>query len=72
MALYTTHIDDAPIYLMDTPGFDDAQMSDKEVLEMIYNKLQQLSRGDKLIKGMIYLHDITQVRVGGLAARVSC
>lgn len=64
-------IDQKPIYLMDTPGFDDKKLSDKEVLQQIYEKLQMLSRGDKLIKGMIYLHDMRQTRIGGLAARVS-
>lgn len=69
--IYKTEVDNSPIYLMDTPGFDDTRMTDKEVMEMIYRKLEELYRGDKLVKGLIYLHDITQPRVGGLDARVS-
>ena len=56
---------------MDTPGFDDDRMSDPEVMEMIYNTIQTLYQGDKLVKGLIYLHEITQSRVGGLASRVN-
>ena len=71
MILYRTEVDNTPIYLMDTPGFDDTRMTDEEVMEMIYLKLEELYRGEKLIKGLIYLHDITQARVGGMDARVS-
>ncbi|KIV92924.1 hypothetical protein PV10_04180 [Exophiala mesophila] len=70
VGLYEATVDERPVYFMDTPGFDDNKLSDKEVLQQIYEKLQMLSQGDKLIKGMIYLHDMRQTQIGGLA-RVS-
>jgi hypothetical protein len=36
----------------------------------IVDKLHELSLEDKLVKGLVYLHDITQPRFGGLAENV--
>lgn len=37
---------------------------------LIVDKLRELSLEDKLVKGLVYLHDITQTRFGGLAENV--
>lgn len=67
---YSATVNGSSIYLMDTPGFDDVRMSDREVMELIFKKLVGLQKDDKLLKGLIYLHDINQVRVGRLAQNV--
>lgn len=36
----------------------------------IVEKLRELSLDDKLVRGLVYLHDISQVRFGGLATNV--
>ncbi|KAK2793458.1 hypothetical protein FQN50_010002 [Emmonsiellopsis sp. PD_5] len=56
-------VDNSPIYLIDTPGFDDSRMTDEQIMRLIVENLQN----DKLLKGLIYLHDITQPRMGRLA-----
>jgi len=38
---------------------------------MIFGELKQLYKGDKLVKGLIYLYDIRQPKIGGATPRVS-
>ncbi|KAK2773124.1 hypothetical protein FQN53_004266 [Emmonsiellopsis sp. PD_33] len=60
---YEATVDNSPVYLIDTPGFDDSRMTDEQIMRLIVENLQN----DKLLKGLIYLHDITQPRMGRLA-----
>jgi hypothetical protein len=39
-------------------------------MDLIFQELLRLYHGDKLVKGLIYLHDISQARIGGLALKV--
>ncbi|KEQ68174.1 hypothetical protein M436DRAFT_32018, partial [Aureobasidium namibiae CBS 147.97] len=57
--------------ILDTPGFDDNRpnMTDEEIMRQIFYKLSNTFDGTKLIKGLIYMHDISQTRIGGLASR---
>jgi len=59
--------------ILDTPGFDDNRpnMTDEEIMRQIFYKLSNTFDGTKLIKGLVYMHDISQTRIGGLASRVS-
>ncbi|KAG9522356.1 hypothetical protein KCV07_g3194, partial [Aureobasidium melanogenum] len=57
--------------ILDTPGFDDNRpnMSDEEIMRQLFFKLLDTFDGTKLIKGLVYMHDISQTRMGGLASR---
>jgi hypothetical protein len=53
------------IYLIDTPGFDDTYRSDTEILREIADWLAQMYQFRVKLSGIIYLHRITDVRIGG-------
>ncbi|KAG8738086.1 hypothetical protein FRC10_007297 [Ceratobasidium sp. 414] len=57
------------IQLIDTPGFDDTELSDTEILQRITGYLtSSYAKGHKLT-GIIYLHRITDPRMGGISRR---
>ena len=53
------------IFLIDTPGFDDTYRSDTEILREIADWLAQAYQFQVRLTGIIYLHRITDVRIGG-------
>jgi hypothetical protein len=54
------------IYLIDTPGFDDTQISYVELLRTLAAALGGMSlNGDVRFAGFVYLHRITDQRVSG-------
>ncbi|KPM46151.1 hypothetical protein AK830_g256 [Neonectria ditissima] len=55
------------VWLIDTPGFDDTEKSDSEVLEEIARWLVQAYKRKDLLHGIIYLHRITDIRMQGSA-----
>ncbi|KAI5456321.1 P-loop containing nucleoside triphosphate hydrolase protein [Mariannaea sp. PMI_226] len=57
------------IYLVDTPGFDDTSRSDTEVLQTIATWLTKSYTNNVKLNGMIYLHRITDPRIGGSARK---
>lgn len=57
------------IYIVDTPGFDDTYRSDTDILREIADWLSQAyGKGIKLT-GIVYLHRILDVRLGGSAMK---
>jgi hypothetical protein len=57
------------VCLIDTPGFDDTNRSDADILqEMAFWLVKSYEVGTHL-SGIIYLHRITDVRLGGSAVR---
>lgn len=56
------------IWLLDTPGFDDTNRSDADVLQVIASVLIQIAQKVELA-GIIYLHPIVDVRMHGAAQR---
>ncbi|GAB1318342.1 hypothetical protein MFIFM68171_08552 [Madurella fahalii] len=60
-------VDGHPIVLVDTPGFDDDERSDVEILEIIAKWLSIHNSGRRhlLLDGLILLHPITANRIGG-------
>jgi hypothetical protein len=77
----TTHVDVyayevspvQTVYLIDTPGFDDTNRSDTEVLKEIARWLVASYKGKILLNGIIYLHRITDIRMQGRPGRTcSC
>ncbi|KZT74203.1 hypothetical protein DAEQUDRAFT_294098 [Daedalea quercina L-15889] len=57
------------VIMVDTPGFDDTSKSDSDVLAIIATYLAQLRRKGVRIRGVVYLHRITDNRMGGTALR---
>lgn len=57
------------LVLMDTPGFDDTNMSDFEILQTIATWLEATFEKGQLLSGIVYLHRITNTRVAGSARR---
>jgi hypothetical protein len=53
------------VYVVDTPGFDDTSKSDAEILEQITKFLGTQYALGLALKGIIFLHRITDVRVQG-------
>lgn len=52
-------------YLVDTPGFDDSKRSDTDILGEVANWLSVAYRNKVKLSGIVYLHRISDVRVGG-------
>ncbi|TCD63736.1 hypothetical protein EIP91_004987 [Steccherinum ochraceum] len=57
------------VTLVDTPGFDDTNLSDTEVLTMIALFLSQAYENGRLLSGVIFLHRISDFRVSGVTRR---
>ncbi|KAF8850293.1 hypothetical protein BDZ45DRAFT_196964 [Acephala macrosclerotiorum] len=57
------------IYLIDTPGFDDTNRSDTDVLKDIAFFLATVYSNKVKLAGIIYLHRITDPRMGGSALK---
>ena len=57
------------LVLVDTPGFDDTNMSDFDILQTIATWLEASHEKGQLLSGIVYLHRITNTRVAGSARR---
>ena len=57
------------VYLVDTPGFDDTNRSDTDVLREIAGWLNASYNNRVLLHGIIYLHRIADVRMQGSAKK---
>ncbi|KAI0091159.1 P-loop containing nucleoside triphosphate hydrolase protein [Irpex rosettiformis] len=58
-----------PVTLIDTPGFDDTIMSDTDVLKLIASYLTTTYEHGFKLSGVIYMHRITDRRVGGISKK---
>lgn len=65
LSIHTATIDDTTIYLIDTPGFDDTNRTDTDILREIASWLERSYDADIKLAGIIYLHRIQDNRVGG-------
>ncbi|KAK7033301.1 GTP-binding protein A [Favolaschia claudopus] len=57
------------ISLIDTPGFDDTTRSDTQILTQIASFLATAYESGKKLAGVIYMHRISDVRMGGISTR---
>ncbi|KAF9461786.1 P-loop containing nucleoside triphosphate hydrolase protein [Collybia nuda] len=57
------------VTLIDTPGFDDTNKSDTDILKLIAGFLQASYEHGKKLAGVIYLHRISDCRMGGISTR---
>ncbi|KIL67665.1 hypothetical protein M378DRAFT_102256 [Amanita muscaria Koide BX008] len=62
-------LDGRGVILVDTPGFDDTQKSDTEILRLIAVYLSTAYENGKKLSGVIYFHRISDFRVGGISRR---
>ena len=63
----TTKIGDHVVRFIDTPGFDDTDTKDSDILTVIWEHISSI-KGLRL-SGLLYLHRITDDRVGGTAMK---
>ena len=57
------------MFLIDTPGFDDTNRSDTDVLKDVAFYLSKVYQKDIKLAGIIYLHRITDMRMSGSSLR---
>lgn len=62
-------VDGQSVVLFDTPGFDDTTMSDADTLKRLAEFLESMYRRGQTLKGIVYLHRITDLRMMGASAR---
>ncbi|KAF6754414.1 P-loop containing nucleoside triphosphate hydrolase protein [Ephemerocybe angulata] len=62
-------LDGRIVTLIDTPGFDDTTKSDTDILKMIAHFLTQAYQNGKKLAGVIYIHRISDFRMGGISTR---
>ncbi|KFZ01546.1 hypothetical protein V500_00723 [Pseudogymnoascus sp. VKM F-4518 (FW-2643)] len=67
--IYSYKYNDKTIHLIDTPGFDDTFKPDIEVLQTAAIWLSEAYQKDLLLTGIIYLHRISDARMGGTARK---
>jgi GTPase SAR1 family protein len=61
--------DGTKLFLVDTPGFDDTYRSDTDILKEIADWLSSAYEEKIKLAGIVYLHRIEDVRLGGAAMR---
>ncbi|CAE7189164.1 unnamed protein product [Rhizoctonia solani] len=69
IASETFKLDGQDLVLFDTPGFDDTTISDADTLKRIAEFLEFMYRRGIKLKGIVYLHRITDMRMTGASAR---
>lgn len=57
------------IHLIDTAGFDDGTIVDSEVLSRVANYVNMTYLLKRTLAGVLYLHDITKGKMGGVGQR---
>ena len=62
-------VSDRRLFLIDTPGFDDTYKSDTDILREVANWLSEAYENKIQLTGIIYLHRIADVRLGGSAMK---
>jgi len=62
-------INNRPVTLIDTPGFDDTTRSETEIIRMIAHFLTSTYQKGIKLSGIIYMHRISDNRMGGLSQR---
>ncbi|KAF9463767.1 P-loop containing nucleoside triphosphate hydrolase protein [Collybia nuda] len=62
-------VDGREINLIDTPGFDDTNKNDAEILKVITDFLKEQFEAGITLHGVIYLYRISDIRMGGVSRR---
>ena len=61
--------EDIRVHLIDTPGFDDTNRKDADVLKEVATFLASTYKENKKVSGILYPHRIIDIRMGGSAKR---
>jgi hypothetical protein len=70
VAVYPCDLDSTrKLYLVDTPGFDDTHRSDTEVLQEMAAWLTESYERNIKLRGIIYIHRITDTKMSGSALK---
>lgn len=70
VAIYPSTLPDGTKFLLaDTPGFDDTYKSDTDILREVASWLAEAYKNKIKLSGIIYLHRIVDVRLGGSAMK---
>ncbi|KAI0543512.1 hypothetical protein F4679DRAFT_568379 [Xylaria curta] len=69
VAIFRTQLQDRDVYLIDTPGFDDTNREDVEILTTVAHYLSVSYANNVLINGILYLHRISDTRIGSSTKR---
>ena len=67
--LATIKIDDVIVRFIDTPGFDDTDTKDSDILKTIWEYINSTNIAGLRLSGLLYLHRITDDRMGGTALK---
>lgn len=67
--LVPAEVGHSKVLLMDTPGFDDPLRTDAEILNEIADVLAAQHKLGVKLKGVIYLHRITDIRYTGASIK---
>lgn len=62
-------LDGRPVVLIDTPGFDDTNKSDTDILKLIAAFLATSYEAGSTLAGVIYIHRISDKRFTGISGR---
>ncbi|KDN47848.1 hypothetical protein RSAG8_03268, partial [Rhizoctonia solani AG-8 WAC10335] len=62
-------VDEKPVIVIDCPGFDDTYLSESDILKYLAGFLTVAYTQNFKITGLLYLHKITDTRVGGANLR---
>ncbi|KAF8541741.1 P-loop containing nucleoside triphosphate hydrolase protein, partial [Trichophaea hybrida] len=60
---YIANLNGEDIHIIDTPCFNDNSLSDADILKMLVDSLAAMYRSHKHLNGLLYIHDITEVRM---------
>lgn len=69
VSIHAATVKDQKCYLVDTPGFDDTNRPDAEILREVANWLNISHEAKVQLAGIIYLHRISDNRLGGAAMK---
>ncbi|KAF2794115.1 hypothetical protein K505DRAFT_242837, partial [Melanomma pulvis-pyrius CBS 109.77] len=61
---YSASLTGQAFTILDTPGFDDIALSDSSILQDLATELASIYQGRRHLAGLIYLHDISKVKMG--------
>lgn len=62
-------IDGRKVILVDTPGFDDTEKSDADILKLIADFLSSSYRKGHKLTGLLFFHRISDFRMGGVSVK---
>ncbi|KAI1305486.1 P-loop containing nucleoside triphosphate hydrolase protein [Xylaria venustula] len=69
VAIFRTKLQDRDVYLIDTPGFDDTNREDVDILTTMSHYLSVSYANNVLINGVLYFYRISDTRIGSVARR---